>query len=617
MHSQLSAVADVLNPLATDNVIRLARKRGLSRMLQALFREELLAKSHLLTEGAITWLPLWSQQGMLRFEHLYIGRSGDCRLDGGITYVQSGESSKAVTTASILLHVIAAGLQLKVGSDDLGRLAAELDNSLDNDILCLAYRQSWASRLAREFPVAADGFLAAVRASDDDNPALLLEQWATLGHPWHPNYKTKLGLSPEQVIGLSPEFEAQLDIRLIAIRKEYMHIEANAAQHDYRAWFSTTFPEEWKAWHDALARRGTDPSHWLPCPVHPFQAEHLLPTEFAREIECGDLLLLDEVILPATPTMSFRTVVPHGAAGLPHIKLPVALRLTSVQRTVSPKSAVMGPRLSALLRTVIAHERGFGETLDVLGEDIGLHYRDPDDDRARHLAVLFRANPMSKCSKALFPLPVAALMVDAPHSGQPLVTELVGLAHGNHAAGAAAFFEQYAGTVLRATLSPYLLYGIAFEAHQQNSFIMLNPEWQPVQLLVRDFGDLRIHAPTLYQSGLTLEAYRTGYTLFDDEVTVRDKLLHAVMLCHLGELAILLANTYHTAEARYWNILRHQVELAFDRVEQRTDPQRWARERHALLEGDWPAKSFVRMRLSDSANDEHGTMPNPLRGERP
>ena len=98
---------------------------------------------------------------------------------------------------------------------------------------------------------------------------------------------------------------------------------------------------------------------------------------------------------------------------------------------------------------------------------------------------------------------------------------------------------------------------------------------------------------------------------------MRDKLLHAVMLCHLSELAILLAYTYHTAEARFWNILRHQVELAFDRVEQRTDPQRWARERHALLEGDWPAKSFVRMRLSDSANDEHGTMPNPLRGERP
>ena len=33
----------------------------------------------------------------------------------------------------------------------------------------------------------------------------MLEQWGTLGHPWHPNYKTKLGLSTDQVIDFSPD----------------------------------------------------------------------------------------------------------------------------------------------------------------------------------------------------------------------------------------------------------------------------------------------------------------------------------------------------------------------------------------------------------------------------
>jgi hypothetical protein len=79
-----------------DGVVNRARQRGLTRMLQALFREELLQASHLITEGTISWLPLWPQQGLLRFERLSIGRIGDCRLDGEISYIQSGGPSRSV-----------------------------------------------------------------------------------------------------------------------------------------------------------------------------------------------------------------------------------------------------------------------------------------------------------------------------------------------------------------------------------------------------------------------------------------------------------------------------------------------------------------------------------------
>jgi siderophore synthetase component len=598
-----------------DHIVRRAQQRGLTRMLQALFREELLQASHLIDDGPVTWLPLWSQQGLLRFGGLYIGRTGDCRLDGGITYIASGNPGRPVPTATALLECVASSLPLNGDDASLHRLVTELDNSLQNDILCLTYRESWAARLTDRLPMRGQGFLAALRASVLDNPVLLLEQWGTLGHPWHPNYKTKLGLSPEEVIGLSPEFEAQIEVALLAVNEQCLHIETSTGQQDYRAWFAATFPVAWNKWRDALAARRLASSSWLPVPVHPFQARDFLAREFAAEFASGAMLLLEEATLPATPTMSFRTVVPSGSAGFPQIKLPVALRLTSVQRTVSPKSAVMGPRLSALLRTIVDREAGFGQTLDFLGEDIGLHYKLANDDRARHLAVLFRANPMRKMRPELFPLPVAAMMVDSPHDGHALATELVGLAHGADAAGAAAFFTQYAGTVLRATLSPYLIYGIAFEAHQQNSFVMLNSRWEPVQLLVRDFGDLRIHEPTLRRAGLNLKAYSDRHTLFNDEAPVRDKLLHAVMLCHLGELAILLASTYRSPEALFWDILYEEVDQVFQQLKSRVEPRRWNQERQALLENVWPAKSFVRMRLSDSASDEHRTMPNPLRRE--
>lgn len=598
-----------------DLALAQASRRGLQRMLQALFREHLLHREHLIVEGAVSWLPLWSQQAMLRFEGLQLGRINDCRIDGTVAWFRSGQAPQAITTASALLACIAPSLPGQASAEDVQRLIEELDNSLGNDLLCLRYRQSWVPRLVDAFGSGHEHFIAALRRSAHANPALLLEQWGTLGHPWHPTFKTKLGLPPEEVMALSPEFQARLDVPVAALRASRAHVAFAGGETDYRAWFARTFPQASDRWETALHMAGKKSSDWLPLPLHPYQAARQIPRQFASDIAQDDLLLLQGVAIAATPTMSFRTVVPAGSPALPHMKLPVSLRLTSVQRTVSPKSAVMGPRLTRLLREIVDREAGFGGVLDIVHEDLGVHYIDPDgnDDRARHLAILYRANPMARMTPALFPIPVGSLFAESPFSGRPLVTELVALARGDDAAGAVGFFRRYASTVLGATLSSYLLYGIAFEAHQQNSFIMVNERYEPVQLLARDFGDLRVHGPTLRAAGLSLDVYRPGHTVYESDEPVRDKLLHAVLLCHVVELALLLSRTYGHPQAHFWDVLRQEVELAFEGLRGRADPSRWQAERRALLEEDWPAKSFLRMRLSDTSDDVHGTMPNPLK----
>lgn len=592
-----------------------ARKRGLQKTLQALFRENLLLKEHLITEGSVAWLPLWPQQAMLRLEGLHLGRIGNCQLSGAISYYRTGARPQPIPTASALLVCVAPSLPGQTSPDDLQRLIRELDNSTDNDVLCLNYRRAWSGQLIAEFRSEHEHFIAALRHGGYANPALLLEQWGTLGHPWHPTFKTKLGLSAEEVIAFSPEFQPALQVPLAAIRSSKTHLAFAEGDGDYRAWFEQTFPECWRRWEAALHALGRKADGWLPLPLHPYQARRLIPYLFASDIAAGDLLLLHDVSMEATPTMSFRTVVPAGSPALPHLKLPVSLRLTSVQRTVSPKSAVMGPRLTRLLTSIINHENGFGGTLDIVRENVGLHYIDPngDDDRARHLSILYRANPMAKGAGTLFPVPVGSLFANSPFSGRPLATDLVALAYGDHAKGAIEFFERYASTVLTAVLSAYLLYGIAFEAHQQNSFIMVNEQYEPAQLLARDFGDLRVHGPTLRRTGLDLVPYRAGHTVYEHDEPVRDKLLHAVMLCHLAELALLLSHTYNHQEDHFWKVLRREVGNVFDRLRARTDAQRWNAERRALLEDDWPAKSFLRMRLTDTSDDVHGSMPNPLK----
>lgn len=592
-----------------------ARRRSLQRTVQALFREKLLHAEHLIFEGAVAWLPLWNQQAVLRFDGLQLGRIGNCQLSGPISHYRAGQRPQPVPTAAVLLAHVAPSLA-GAAAAELHRLIAEVDNSIDNDALCLDFRRGWAKRLRERFASGEQNFIAALRSSDEPNPSLLLEQWGALGHPWHPSYKTKLGLGAEEVMALSPEFAARFDAPVAAIREDVAQLAFSTGRSDYRQWFAAAYPQLWRRWAAALAERGLDAGQWLPLPLHPFQAQRVITERFADELRAGELLLLPQVAMTVAPTMSFRTVVPLASPTEPHVKLPVSLRLTSVQRTVSPKSAVMGPRVTRLLRSILADERGFNGALDIVDEEAGLHYIDPqgDDDRARHLSVLFRTNPMARRGPGRLPLPVGALFVDSPLNGRPLVTDLVGPAFGDHGEGAEAFYAAYCGVALQAVLGPYLLYGIAFEAHQQNSFIMVDDQHRPVQLLVRDFGDIRIHAPTLRRAGLMLNAYRQGHTLFDADERVRDKMLHAFMLCHLAELGLLLACSYNVAEARFWDILRCRTEAVFDSLRPRVDADRWQAERHALVHADWPAKSFLRMRLADSAEDVVERMANPLQG---
>jgi len=173
---------------------------------------------------------------------------------------------------------------------------------------------------------------------------------------------------------MSPEFQAELKITIAAIKKDQVHAELQLEATDpssdisYSVWFARQFPDAFAHWQEALTQRGYAPDDWVPLPIHPYQAERFIDDAFAAEIAQGTLVLLDNVSIPASPTMSFRTVVPEHSDAMPHMKLPVSLRLTSVERTVSPKSAVMGPRITQLLRRILAAEQGFGQRLESSGK---------------------------------------------------------------------------------------------------------------------------------------------------------------------------------------------------------------------------------------------------------
>ncbi|TIR43213.1 MAG: IucA/IucC family siderophore biosynthesis protein, partial [Mesorhizobium sp.] len=388
----------------------------------------------------------------------------------------------------------------------------------------------------------------------------------------------------------------------------------------YSEWFSQSFPDLWRDWNEGLEERGKSPGDWLPLPVHRWHLDNFVRREFESEIASG-VFDPEGPEIVTLPSMSFRTMLPDTQEPRPFIKLPVAIWLTSEQRTLQAKSIHMGPRLSTLISDILAKEEDLRDTLEIFTEELGAILRHPDtgdEHPGRFLSVVFRNTDALARTDGLMPVTVAALLTAGPTDDRPLICELIAKNGNDAEADVAAFFRAYARTVIRPTLAMYLLYGIAFEAHQQNSLVLFDHAGHPRKLLIRDFGDGRSFAPLFEERGHRLRPFtQRGIlpTTFDEDISlVRSFVIDACFVCHLHEIALCLTEQYGLAGNSLWRILREETEEAFDALRPRVSSDEfWLRERAAFLEDPWPTRSVLRMHLERYRDYrvEH-QLPNPL-----
>ncbi|KHK86511.1 UNVERIFIED_CONTAM: IucA/IucC family protein, partial [Mumia flava] len=93
---------------------QLARRRVLSRLLQALFREALLSADQLIadTRADVTLLPIWQQRVLLRFTGLRPGALGSWTLTGDVAVLAHGRPPTPIEHPSALLHWLAPMLDM-------------------------------------------------------------------------------------------------------------------------------------------------------------------------------------------------------------------------------------------------------------------------------------------------------------------------------------------------------------------------------------------------------------------------------------------------------------------------------------------------------------------------
>ncbi|MGW1490672.1 IucA/IucC family protein [Streptomyces sp. NPDC002402] len=451
----LPATARAVEYLDHPDPCRAADAAGVENLLRCWVRENNLDKpdGHTLriplhASGTALLVPVqyWSAGGWHRF--------APPSLEGAL---RDAPAADAVTVAALLGRE--AGQS--EGADLVGRVADSVRRTAD--------------------------FITDRRAHPEPDPGaglfLTAEQSLLLGHPLHPAPKSREGLSDAEAELYSPELRGSFPLHWMAVDRSVLATES--------AW-----TEQGRTLSAAqlTARLCGDlqlPDHTVALPLHPWQARELKHRPAVTALlDAGLLHDLGPCGDPWHPTSSVRTVHRPGAPAM--LKLSLGVRITNSRRENLRKELHRGVEVHRLLRTGLAEQwQSAHPGFDIVRDPAWLAVDTADGEPLPGLDVMLRHNPFGPDADAVC---IAGLTAPRPWPGRPgmhsrladIVARLSARTGRPAGAVAAEWFLRYLDRVVRPVLWLDATAGIALEAHQQNTLVILDPDGWPVGGRYRD-----------------------------------------------------------------------------------------------------------------------------------
>ncbi|WUB70655.1 iron transporter [Streptomyces sp. NBC_00576] len=334
-------------------------------------------------------------------------------------------------------------------------------------------------------------FITDRRAQPADGPDLFLaaEQALLLGHPLHPTPKSREGLAEAEARLYSPELRGSFPLHWLAVAPSVLATDS--------AWTERGRPiraEQLTAQLIGAALPLPLPDGYAALPLHPWQVrETRHRPQIAALFEAGLLRDLCTHGSPWHPTSSVRTVHRSGAPAM--LKLSLGLRITNSRRENLRKELHRGVEVHRLLRGGLAKQwQSTHPAFDIVRDPAWLAVDDPDGSPVPGLDVVIRHNPfhpaddVSCIAGLVSPRPRTHLDDTSDHQAEgpvlrsrlaEVVTRLAGRTGRPRGAVAAEWFLRYLEQVVRPVLWLDSEAGIALEAHQQNTLLLLDGEGWP------------------------------------------------------------------------------------------------------------------------------------------
>ncbi len=382
------------------------------------------------------------------------------------------------------------------------------------------------------------------------------EQSLLIGHMLHPTPKSKQGLSVEEDELLSPELKGEFELHYFKVSKKW--INEDFAANEKASDQVMKFLKEDKEFNSGLIEQAVKEDSAL-LPVHPLQAKDMLKDERVQELmQSGHAAYLGPQGSKVKSTSSFRTVYREDYPYM--LKFSVPIKITNSLRGNLQKELDRGVEVSRLLNTDFGKKIRQQHPYFQVIEDPGYMKLDVASPTVAYDVVL-RTNPFHNQRKSV--TLIAGLCQEQPFSGRARLASIIEkLAQEENRTTAEVskdWFRKYVKITVGPLLSIFDEYGLALEAHQQNSLVELEGGY-PSMFYYRDnqgyyFSEtkadkLRGFLPTLNEK---------SDTICEDEIAV-ERLRYYFFINHLFGLINSFGTQKLADEEELIDIVREKLE---------------------------------------------------------
>lgn len=437
----------------------------------------------------------FAYEGLIAIEH----EGGDvygCRIgDGGWRWrgrvnrwdqpvIASGSvtdriSGQAPTDAMAVLSAVLAPLQLP--GDTVAHYLRETVNTLNVDTVMLSEREGLSAAEWLALPA--------------DRLQSLLD-----GHPKAIPSKGRIGWSAQDTRDYGPECASLFQLHWLGVHRDLAQPVLGEGWNADRLLAMSCDDAEDRRLRAMLAATVDRPDEYWFLPVHPWQWQHVIATQFAAPISDGRLVPLGAGGDRYTAQQSLRTVNNNDRPAQPNLKLPLLVLNTSAYRGLPKRHLAITPILSDWLQHLVRADAVLAERhVGALAEPAAAFVPHPlyhglagvPYQFDEMLGAVWRESTESRCAP-YERIVMAAVLQQVDDRGRPLAAELI--------ARSGLDAETWLTRLFDLTAVPlYHLqarYGLGFIAHGQNLMLRLRDN-APAGCLLKDYqGDLfRADAP--------------------------------------------------------------------------------------------------------------------------
>jgi siderophore synthetase component len=376
------------------------------------------------------------------------------------------------------------------------------------------------------------------------------------GHPLLVANKGRLGFSAQDSLRYAPEARTPLRLVWLAVRRGLAEFRGTPDLSEHSLVGRELGPEVLDAFRAQLV--DPDAYVWLPC--HPWQLDHVVRTQWARELASGEIVVLGEGQDDYLPTQSIRTMVNITQPLRNQVKLPLKILNTSVYRGIPEHCTLAAPMITEWLRGLWHRDevlRRLGTEL--LGEVASVTVRHPQLSHSpgipyqwtETLGCMWREPVDARLQPGETVWPLAAVL----HPG------LVGCMVKRSGVEPRVWIGRLLSALLRPLLHLMHHYGISVNPHGENLAVICGPDGAPARIVIKDLvDDINVSTEQVVARGIEPDSHDRVLPRKPWHI-LRQYLVDALLLGVLNPLSDLLADAGLLKADEFWGMTRGEIEL--------------------------------------------------------